>query len=146
MNNILGFGDRLKDLLSERAIDVNKFSQDTGFPPYEIYHWWQEKYYPSLANLIKIADYFNVSLDFLLGRESLITSDNFHTCPPFHNQLMQIIQEKDTNIHKLSKASMVDRNTIYSWLKAKRQPQVDALIRLATALDISVDYLVGREN
>ena len=140
------FGERLTELIIERKIDVSILSRDTGFLQSEIYHWRQEKYFPSLTNLVILADYFNITVDYLLGLENESQNITFNDCPIFKDQFIYIMQNNNTNIHKLSKVSGVDRNTIYSWLNGKRQPQVDALIKVSSALNISLNYLIGREK
>lgn len=145
-NNMPSFGDRLKELIADRNIDAERVSHDTGFSRNEIYHWWQDKYRPSLINLIVLADYFRVTLDYILGIDNDSRSNTFKKCPPFGEHFAFVIESLNTNIHRLAKISGVDRNTIYSWLSGKRMPQSDSLIKISTALDVSIDYLVGRES
>ncbi|AQZ43485.1 transcriptional regulator [Listeria monocytogenes] len=58
--------DRVKELCSKRGIPVSKLESDVGFGKNSIYSWKQNN--PSSDKLKKVADYFNVSTDYLLGR------------------------------------------------------------------------------
>ncbi|EKK0789461.1 helix-turn-helix domain-containing protein [Listeria innocua] len=58
--------DRVKELCKKRGIPVSKLESDVGFGKNSIYSWKQNN--PSSDKLQKIADYFNVSTDYLLGR------------------------------------------------------------------------------
>ena len=58
-------------LLQERNISAYKLSADIGFPQSTISYWKNGKKTPSAENLIIIADYFDVSVDYLLGRIDL---------------------------------------------------------------------------
>lgn len=58
--------DRIKSLCKERAISVTILEEKLNFPNNTIYQWKQRT--PSLDKLQKVADYFNVSADYLLGR------------------------------------------------------------------------------
>ncbi|MBW5783797.1 helix-turn-helix domain-containing protein, partial [Listeria monocytogenes] len=58
--------DRVKELCKKRGIAVSKLESDVGFGKNSIYSWKQNN--PSSDKLQKVADYFNVSTDYLLGR------------------------------------------------------------------------------
>ncbi len=59
--------DRLKKLCDEQGISVNKLEEKIGLGKNTLYSW--KKNTPKGSNLIKVSDYFNVSTDYLLGRE-----------------------------------------------------------------------------
>lgn len=58
--------DRLKKLCEEQKISVVELEEKLGFGRNSLYGW--KKKIPNGANLEKVADYFNVSVDYLLGR------------------------------------------------------------------------------
>ncbi|EAG4505975.1 XRE family transcriptional regulator [Listeria monocytogenes] len=58
--------DRVKELCKKHGIAVSKLEYDIGFGKNSIYSWKQNN--PSSDKLKKVADYFNVSTDYLLGR------------------------------------------------------------------------------
>lgn len=60
--------DRLKDLAESRKLSINEVEERVGLGRNTLYSW--KKKVPSGSNLTKIADYFNVSVDYLLGRTS----------------------------------------------------------------------------
>ncbi|WP_342515448.1 helix-turn-helix transcriptional regulator [Sutcliffiella sp. FSL R7-0096] len=60
--------DRIKLLCKNRNISVTILEEDLGFPNNTIYQW--KKRTPSLEKLQKVADYFGVSTDYLLGRKT----------------------------------------------------------------------------
>ncbi|HEY9060991.1 MAG TPA: helix-turn-helix transcriptional regulator [Pseudobacteroides sp.] len=57
---------RIKMLCSKKSVALSRLEQDTGLANGSIRKW--EKTLPSSDRLEKIADYFNVSTDYLLGR------------------------------------------------------------------------------
>ena len=60
----------LSKLIEERGITANEFSRETGLPHNTIYMILNGKVNaPNGVTLLKFADYFGVSTDFLLGRE-----------------------------------------------------------------------------
>lgn len=60
--------DRILGLMSSRNISSHKLEADTGLANGAIYKLKIGKNKPTIDTLIKIADYFNVSLDYLVGR------------------------------------------------------------------------------
>ena len=58
--------DRLKDLCDEQGISVNILEERLGIGKNSLYSW--KKNIPKGSNLIKVADYFDISVDYLLGR------------------------------------------------------------------------------
>jgi len=62
------FTDKFVSLLQERNISTYKLTKDSGIPNGMVNRWKNGVVMPSVENLIKLADYFGVSTDYLLGR------------------------------------------------------------------------------
>lgn len=62
--------NRLVRLLNEKGISTNKMLLDCGLSASIVDNWKKGKSKPTSEALIKIADYFDVSIDYLLGRET----------------------------------------------------------------------------
>lgn len=63
---------RIKKLCDERGITINKLEKEIGVG-YSSIQKWKNTYNPSMDKINKIANYFNVSLDYLLGRTDIRT-------------------------------------------------------------------------
>lgn len=62
-----GFGERLRRLRKERDITQGQLAEVIGVVPSAVGKYERiPQSYPSVEALIKIADYFNVSIDYLL--------------------------------------------------------------------------------
>lgn len=59
--------DKIKELAKRRSITISMLEDEINIPRNTIYQW--KKRVPSLERLQLVADYFNVSTDYLLGRE-----------------------------------------------------------------------------
>ncbi|MGI6014427.1 MAG: helix-turn-helix domain-containing protein [Oscillospiraceae bacterium] len=62
------FQNRFMQLLQLRNITAYKLSKDTGITQGMISYWKNGERMPSADNLIVLADYFDCSVDYLLGR------------------------------------------------------------------------------
>jgi len=62
------FTDVFVNLLQERNVSSYRLTKDTGLPNGTISKWKNGVQYPSIESLVKLANYFGVSTDYLLGR------------------------------------------------------------------------------
>lgn len=58
--------DRVKELCKKRGISVSDLESNVGFGKNTIYKWKTQS--PKVETLQKVADYFGVTTDYLLGR------------------------------------------------------------------------------
>jgi len=62
------FPERLNGLMVQQHITAYRISKDTGIPERLIGYWKSGDKQPTSGNLLKLADYLDVSVDYLLGR------------------------------------------------------------------------------
>lgn len=62
------FTERLSLLMEEKQITKYRLSKDITVPESLVGYWLRNERQPAKDNLMKLADYFNVSVDYLLGR------------------------------------------------------------------------------
>ena len=60
-------GERLKELRTEKGIGQNKLASDLSLSNASISFWETGKQEPSASALLKLAQYFGVSVDYILG-------------------------------------------------------------------------------
>lgn len=64
----MSFSERIDQLMLDRQVTPYKVSKETGIGQSTFTRWKKQSILPDGANLAKLADYFNVSADFLMGR------------------------------------------------------------------------------
>ena len=64
------FLERLFFLINENGVSRSKFLSDIGAGKNSFVYWENHKNLPSGDTLLKIADYFGVSVDYLLGKDA----------------------------------------------------------------------------
>ncbi|MFV3012012.1 helix-turn-helix domain-containing protein [Clostridium botulinum] len=62
------FGDRLKELREEKEMTQEELGKFLNVSRQTISGYEAGAIEPSISNLVKLADIFNISLDYLLGR------------------------------------------------------------------------------
>lgn len=70
------FGDKLKRLRAEKGVTQNALATYLGFTHVAVVKWENGQREPDFATLVKIAEYFDVSTDSLLGREKTFSGEN----------------------------------------------------------------------
>ena len=60
---------RIKELREEKQISQKKLAEIIGTSQRNIGRWENEENEPSYLQIVKLADFFEVSVDYLIGRE-----------------------------------------------------------------------------
>ncbi len=143
--NISMIKNRLEDIFREREVNIEDLTKSIGISSKSrIYNWKRQEVQPSFKFLVKLADYFDCSIDYLVGRTDFDVETNFKKCPPFDVQLKKFMKQHKITQYKLIKDKVVNQNGFHNWFTLKCQPKVDTLIKLADYFNISIDELVGR--
>lgn len=62
------FSERLRELRLERGLTQEAVANIIGVKRYSVYTYEKGLNYPEVRNLIILADFFEVSIDYLVGR------------------------------------------------------------------------------
>lgn len=71
----MGVYDKIKELCKEKRISVLKMETEIGFNNGTVNKW--NKHKPSYDKVQKVADYFGVSVEYILGEEIQESSSKF---------------------------------------------------------------------
>ncbi len=111
--------------------------------------WLNGQNEPDLTNLYKLADIFNCSVDYLLGRNNNSNIIQFER-KTFEEQWMKRIKrlrvQNNLTQRDLANKLNTTNSTICDWEKGRCEPSIYDLIKLADIFNCSVDYLLGRED
>jgi transcriptional regulator with XRE-family HTH domain len=62
----------------------------------------------------------------------------------FSKKLLELRKSRNLTTTELAKKSEISQQAISSWENEKREPNINALIKLADVFQITLDELVGR--
>ena len=62
--------ERIRDLMQEEGLNQSKLAEKIGVKQNTISAWLLGKKEPSIRSLWLLADYFNVDIDFIVGRKN----------------------------------------------------------------------------
>lgn len=144
MNNSSNFVERLDSLMFDNEISAIKLAKDLGISSTTITRYLQDKRAPSVETLVKLADYFHCSCDYLLGITDDCTPATYYPCPPFAEQLNKLKDHFKCSWRSFYTSTDISASRFYDWKKGKSVPSVDCIIMLADGFNCSVDFILGR--
>ena len=101
---------------------------------------------PTTKTLVKMADFFDVSLNYLLGKTE---SDNFIRSEKkvsFHERLSELCAEKNVSYYKVGLDCGIYDSLISHWFKKGFIPTIELIEILSDYFNVSPDYLLGRTD
>lgn len=145
MLNLPIFSERLQDFMFDNKISPEKLSKAVGVDLSMVYRWTRGECFPLTLTLIKIADLFSCSLDYLFGFTNDNSCQTFKPSPLFGEQLCNILKQRGLTEYRVCKDTKISRSRFGDWRKNIRVPIPENLIILTEYFDCSIDYLIGRE-
>ena len=139
------FGERLDELMFEHNLNEKQFAENAGICVSCVSVYLQGKSLPTVESLVKIADYFQCSTDFLLGREEENKELTFKACPPFPEQLLFLKKHFQCSSYNIYNKTKIAKSSYYEWLSGESQPNLDSIIHLAEIFECRIDFILGRE-
>ncbi len=98
------FRDRFSQLIQDTNAKPGDIRKATGIPISQIYRYKSGERRPSGENLRKLADFFGVSVDYLLGRES--ASAEAEAEDGTRKRIMDILAGLDPELLELAAAQL----------------------------------------
>ena len=66
---MMNYGKIFKELRIEKGLSQRELAKETGISQQAISFWEQDKRTPNMDDCIKLADFYGISLDELVGRK-----------------------------------------------------------------------------
>ena len=132
--------DMILELLSATNTSAYRLTKDLGLSNSAISDWKSGKAKPSLDAIIKIANYFNVSADFLMGRQR-----DSHTSAILRNRVRNLCDGVNFQIADFENKTHLHYLSFRAWLNGYGDycDHVESLQKLAEFFNVPVDYLLG---
>ena len=141
----LKLSERLIELMTLQNLNNEALGEALNINDKTVGRWKNGTSSIKLSNALKLADYFNCSLDFLTGRSENMLDFTPKPCPPFYEHLLSVLSNQKISRNKINRETNIKSSHFVDW-KNGSDPNIISLIELADYLDITLDTLVGREN
>lgn len=141
----LNFTEMLKELMTDQNLSARGLAKLIGIGDTDIGTWLSGEYMPSTVNVIKLADFFHCSVDYLLGLSDKKDSGPRTVKADFLTRLKLLMENSGLSKNKLAKECGFYGATVTKWEQGK-MPGPETLVKLATVFGCSIDYLLGRSD
>jgi transcriptional regulator with XRE-family HTH domain len=89
------FADRLKDLRKEKHLNQGELARILGVNQSTIANYEKNLRYPNVEILCQIADYFEVTIDNLIGREGNFVNRSIENHETIGDELLEVLLDND---------------------------------------------------
>jgi len=139
------FKEMLGELIVDKGATAEKISLEMDIESSSMYRWLSGEEQPNPQSLEKLCNYFEVSCEYLLGRENINVFPKSRKALNFFDTYNKILVEKKINKYQMSKQTGIPSSQIYNWKNRKYAPSIDSVIKLADYFGITVDEMLGME-
>lgn len=122
-------GQTQKELAEKLKIKQNSYSD-----------WENGKSEPNIEMLVRIADSFDVSLDYLMGGKMKNITEEFSLC------LKKLRMKRKLSQKQIAEELKISQQQYSKWEGGIITPNAETLVRLADYFDVSIDFLLGRKS
>ncbi|WP_413778098.1 helix-turn-helix domain-containing protein [Caproicibacterium sp. XB1] len=124
--------EKFEQLLKERNVTPYRVSKDTGVPQSTLSDWKRGRSVPRTEKLQRIADYFNVSVDYLLGNEQKEKPTQNVQVRDEHDNIVVLDEETRDLIDSLRKKP--EMKMLFSVSKGATKEDIIKTIKIIEAL------------
>lgn len=143
MDNLSIFAERIIEIKEEYNLSNLQFEKICGCKNQSISSWLTKGVYPKLVNLMRMSDYFNCSLDYILGLTDNKSLSRRENPISFLTRISDLIVKNNSSEYAVAKTCGFNRSSFINWRKRDLLPQTECLICIAEYFDCSVEYLLG---
>ena len=140
------FQKRIRELAAESDKTYAELTKLIGIDDRPFSHAVQYGIIPSTRILIRIADYFQVSIAFLLGKTDEETFYPSETDSNFFTRIVELCSEKDVTFYEVAKQCHLDKSCVSRWVRLKSLPTLEYLELIVDYFHVSIDYMLGRTD
>ena len=140
------FKKRLLELIADSELQKFEYAAAVGINNNTLSHATLNGIIPNVTSLTKIANYENISLDYLLGYTDDKTFYPALSPSTFQERLVSLTEENNTKFSVIARHMPFPRTLFYDWIRRGNLPTVENLYILAEYFQVSADYLLGRTD
>jgi len=146
MDNMTPFAERLSELMLDRDLSNLQLEHNSGCPNTTISAWLTKNVYPKKDNLIKLSNFFECSIDYLLGLTDIKTYYVSQSPSNFKERFILLAKQKNVTYYRVHKDCDIPNNYISRWLNKGLIPDIRTVIKLTAYFNCSTDYILGHSD
>lgn len=146
MSVSIEFQKRIISLISDLGVKKSELPNEIGVDYRSLSNAINYGIIPKPRILIRIADYFNVSIGYLLGQSNQEYFLKSEARSDFKNRFKLLCKDRNLTYYKVSIDCHFDKSYISRWLNKNYLPSLELLEILSEYFNVSIDYLLGRAD
>ena len=138
------FAYRLKELMLLNGLNNHKLSKEISVQRKSIINWLGGVNYPRYDAFIKLANYLNVSTDYLVGLTDDCGEEKYFSKIPIASVQTWLIEKLNDYMvaegitkYALAKRLKMEQSTVERWFKKGAMPEIFVLIRISERMNYS---------
>ena len=135
----------IKKFLVEKGMKSYTLASLSGCNKTAVGNWLYQRQMPSAKGLMRLADFMNVSVDYVLGLKADKRIIRSGTTEKFSKRVKLLLGD-DVTSYRLAKECKIGSSAVSKWQSGDRLPQIEVLIKLSSLFGVTVDWLLGRTN
>ncbi|MEN8904762.1 MAG: helix-turn-helix domain-containing protein [Clostridiales bacterium] len=150
------FGDKLKELRLEKKMTQEELAKIFNTGKATISHYEGNRRLPDVNTILRYADFFNVSLDYIMGKDKQKASPEkelFEICLSgqkvkeemsiFSERLKELMFQRDLTAEAVSKEIQLEKSEFIRVANGSNVPTPAIVKKIAAVLNTTADYLFG---
>lgn len=121
----MGLYENIRDIAKTKGVSINRLEKELGFARSSINKF--NKNTPSVEKLQQIAEYLNVTVDYLMSGEENVEKEKYYLNDETAKAAQEIFENKDLRVlfDAARDASPEDLKTTYNMLMALKRKERD---------------------
>lgn len=138
--------NRIREARKRCGLTMKKLGEMVGASEASISLYETGKHEPSNKILVRIADALHVTVDYLLCHDELPADEDAQEQPTIGSRVQELRKKRGLSQEQLADLASLNRVTVAKYESGRIEPGAQALARIADALGVSLDCLMGREE
>ena len=140
------FQKRLQELIEDEETKKSELNQKIGVDARSLSNALNYGIIPKPRTIIRIANYFNISIPYLLGESDDEYFNKAIESSDFNERFRSLCKERNVSYYRASQDCHFDKSYVSRWLNKNQLPSFEILELLCDYFEVSIDYLLGRTD
>lgn len=134
--------NRLEKLMENHGVTLKEVSENTSIPITTLSGYKKNQRAPKKNNAEILAEYFGVSVAYLMGLDDGFSIDGRKKMTPFQS----LVRDRGGSLKEISEATGIGYSTLGNYNQGSRSPNAKNAQLLSEYFGVSIPYLLGYEE
>ena len=143
---IVKFTNSLNELIEEGGYGTTSFARAIGVDKVIVHRWRRYGKDVRLNTLLKLADFFDCSIEYLCGKtDERLDYTPVKELPPLGEHIKKVLATCGVSAYRMMCDTGIKRAQYQHWREGSL-PRLSSVETVAKYLSVTIDYLIGRDG